>query len=172
MRRIRRILNASAENELTSDDKQFIEDVETAIVDENGVQVELDKLKVVKNLDDNTVALFMPTDDTPNPPEHYEVIGSVIPNTEDNINSDIFNDGEPIPDAPGMDEFEGPPMGGSGLGMDEGSDMGSEPEGFFEDDEEETEEGFEEPNPFEEDMFNDDFGIETNLVKPWLKSKK
>lgn len=168
MRKIRRILNASAENELTPDDKQFMEDVETAIVDENGVQVDLDKLKVVKNLDDNTVALFMPTDDTPNLPEHYEVIGIVIPNSEDNINTDIFNDGEPMPDAPGMDEFEEPLMGD--MSMDEGPDMSSEPEGFFDEDEEP--EGPSPENPFADDMFDDDFGIETNLVKPWLKSKK
>jgi len=87
---MKKIKKLNCDQTFTPADKNFLDDVDNIIINEYGATVEVDKLLVVKNMDTNMVGLFMPTSDTPEPPEGYEVVGTVMPQEENVIDTDIL----------------------------------------------------------------------------------
>lgn len=74
-------LNAS-EDTLTGDDADFVKDVESVILDENGNEVEVSRMLVVQDSETREISLFIPTTPEETVPETLHVIGTVTAATE------------------------------------------------------------------------------------------
>ena len=70
-------MNAAEEEAYTGDDVDFVEDVESVVLDEQGNEVSIDEMLVVQDSETNEIALFIPTEEDEALPENVEVIGEV-----------------------------------------------------------------------------------------------
>lgn len=71
----------------TTEDKDFVEELDNIITDENGNQFTVDEMLVVQNPDTLEISLFVPEDDEDSVPEDVAVIGEVKSSDNSVLNS-------------------------------------------------------------------------------------